>query len=72
MERKRYGERDKCAGPQCGDQYGLGHCIEQEEENKDDEAGKRTLQQVALQVGLSQLAVEIQVFAPPGGRAKST
>jgi len=60
VERKRHCEGDKCAGAQCGNQNGLSNRIEYQEENKDNEAGKRALQQVALQVSLSELAVEVQ------------
>ena len=72
MKRKRHGESDNRTRAQCGDQNGLGHRIEYEEENEDNEAGKRTLQQVALQVVSSKLAVEVQRAAPSGDGAEFT
>ena len=72
MERQRHGESDECAGAQCGDQNGLGNRIKKKEQDKDNEAGKRTLQQVALKVGFSKLAVEVQKTAPSGDGAQFT
>jgi len=72
VERQRHGESDERAGAQCGDQNSLGHPIEHQEQKKDNEAGKRTLQQVALKMGFSKLAVEVQKTAPSGDGAEFT
>ena len=64
MERQRHGESDERAGAQCGDHNSLGNRIEHQKQKKDNEPGKRTLQQVALKVGFSKLAVEVQKTAP--------
>ena len=72
MERQRDCESDERAGAQCGDQNSLGHLIEHQEQKKYNETGKRTLQQVALKMGFSKLAVEVQKTAPSGDGAKFT
>ena len=72
MQRKRDREGDKGTRAQCGDQNSLGDRIEYQKENEDNEAGKRALQQVALQVGFSKLAVEVQKTAPSGEGAQFT
>jgi len=72
MQGKRDRKRNKRAGAKCRNQHGLGEGIHDDEQNEDDSAGQRALQEVPAKIFLSDVAVEIQGSAPNAFEAECT